>query len=158
MRFCRVQNTFYDFANTMEGGASRRTQSAPARREESQDVAQWRDVEEVGWSLRAAVEPAPVTLKLRNLPNQLHKKDLVNMLIEFGYGDCFLSLHLPMDVKMRHNAGYAFVNFADDETAGAFATAFHNHRFPNTKKRCRATRAAMQSWITPTVVGAARSW
>mmetsp|Transcript_62303 Transcript_62303/g.166962 ORF Transcript_62303/g.166962 Transcript_62303/m.166962 type:complete len:154 (+) Transcript_62303:66-527(+) len=148
MRFCRVQNTFYDFADTKESGAVRRAQSAPGNRE-AQSVRGWRDVEQTGWSLRAHAEPVPVTLKLRNLPNQLHKKDLVQMLIEFGYTDCYVSLHVPMDTKMRHNAGYAFVNFVDDETATSFSTTFHNYRFPNAKKRCRATRAAVQLWATP---------
>ncbi|XP_038896615.1 protein terminal ear1 homolog [Benincasa hispida] len=104
------------------------------------------------------------TLMIKNIPNQLRRNDLMNILDEH----CKLKnasfeknndnrldgrrrseydfVYLPMDFRKISNLGYAFVNFTNPTAASEFYKAFHRRQWnvAVNKKVCEIKRAKLQ--------------
>jgi hypothetical protein len=66
------------------------------------------------------------TLMLRNLPNKITQRRLMDRLEAYRYAIDFL--YLPTDFKNKCNLGYAFVNFAIGGAAAKFFKEFDGSR------------------------------
>merc|ERR550514_550286 len=66
------------------------------------------------------------TLMLRNLPNKLTQRRLVDRLEAYRYAIDFL--YLPTDFKNKCNLGYAFINFSMGSAAAKFFKEFDGTR------------------------------
>jgi hypothetical protein len=64
------------------------------------------------------------TVMIRNIPNNVTRADLLNVLIGAGFQGLFDFLYLPMDFKKNSNVGYAFVNLVSEEAADQIYAAF----------------------------------
>lgn len=70
------------------------------------------------------------TCMIKNLPNKLTAKQLVEVLSSIYY-NAFDFLYLRMDFKSRCNNGYAFVNFRQAEYIPIFLDAIQGKRWKN---------------------------
>ncbi|KAL9449860.1 hypothetical protein AB3S75_011733 [Citrus x aurantiifolia] len=98
------------------------------------------------------------TLMIRNIPNNLKRRDLLHILdnhcrVEYLKSNwhCkseFDFLYLPMDFRRRANLGYAFVNFTTAAGALRLWKAFNKYKWeveaPGNKKRCEIACADIQ--------------
>jgi len=63
---------------------------------------------------------APMTLMVRNLPEDLSQPALVEQIIDGGYKGLFDFVYMPMNFRGFGNFGYAFVNFISHDLALQF--------------------------------------
>lgn len=78
---------------------------------------------------RASKWQPPTTLMIRNVPGKYTQEDLMQDLMETGFGGTYNFLYLPMDKGTGASVGYAFVNFVDPITAANCMKWFEGHRF-----------------------------
>jgi hypothetical protein len=64
------------------------------------------------------------TIMLKNLPNNLNRDGLLELVNAAGFQTKCDFLYLPIDSKSDANLGYAFLNLVDAHTAQAFWSAF----------------------------------
>jgi len=57
------------------------------------------------------------TVMIRNIPNDLTRDDMIDLLVEKGFEAKFNFLYLPMDFRKWCGLGYAFVNLVSDDVA-----------------------------------------
>jgi hypothetical protein len=65
------------------------------------------------------------TVMIRNIPNNVTRADLLNVLAGAGFQGLFDFLYLPMDFKKDANLGYAFVNLESEEAADQIYGVFN---------------------------------
>lgn len=74
------------------------------------------------------------TLMIRNIPNFLTQRQLINMLGGRGLAGCFDFLYIPLDKGTMANVGYAFVNFVTPQWAVKCSEVLQNFRFKGHRK------------------------
>lgn len=90
----------------------------------------------------SASKPA-TTLMLRNIPNRCSQRALISELEALNFTGLFDFVYVPLDHRTMSNAGYAFVNFVNTETASAAMKAFESHHFSQQKKGKRCVAASI---------------
>lgn len=94
----------------------------------------------------ALLEEGVTTLMIRNLP-RIYTSEAVICEVEaiVPKGSCDF-VYLPWDVRRRSNISYAFINFANPESASRcfFRLSGHNWGLVKTAKCCRITAAHVQ--------------
>ena len=84
-------------------------------------------------------EPAPpfppaqvpiTTYMIRNIPTRFTSVTFVRLLEDYGFGNKFNFLYIPIDFRSGKNLGYAFINFLDPKDGVAFVHKFHSSRLP----------------------------
>merc|ERR1712137_603171 len=85
------------------------------------------------------------TVMLRNLPNNLNRCGLLDLLESHGFAARLNFLYLPIDFARQANLGYAFVNLVDVQAAEEFKACFQGFSEWNgpSKKVCEVL------WSTP---------
>lgn len=76
--------------------------------------------------------PDDTTLMLRNLPNKITQKRLLERMENYRMAINFL--YLPTDFENKCNLGYAFMNFRDGLAAARFAVEFDGTRLVGFRK------------------------
>jgi hypothetical protein len=64
------------------------------------------------------------TVMMRNLPNNMTREALIDIIDAEGFRDCYDFFYLPLDFKNMVGLGYSFVNLLDPETARRFHAHF----------------------------------
>jgi hypothetical protein len=64
------------------------------------------------------------TIMLRNIPNNITRAELVDLLVRYGFGGKFDFIYLPVDFNRKANLGYAFVNLSSHQEANRFFDIF----------------------------------
>ena len=57
---------------------------------------------------------------IRNIPNRVKTKDLLEQIQSLGFGESFDYYYMPLDLRAQQNKGYAFINSVDGKTAKEF--------------------------------------
>jgi len=70
------------------------------------------------------------TLMIRNVPCTFEIQDLVHVIEEAGFKDCYDFLYLPMRNEKPNNKGYALLNLHSQVLADKFKSCFHKKTFP----------------------------
>jgi len=85
------------------------------------------------------------TVMLRNLPNNLNRCGLLDLLDNHGFAARYNFMYLPIDFARQANLGYAFVNLVDEQAAEEFKVCFQGFSEWNgpSKKVCEVL------WSTP---------
>jgi len=73
------------------------------------------------------------TVMLRNIPSRYTQPTLLEEVYAHGFEGKIDFFYLPMDFTKRTNAGYAFLNFVDEETVQEFRKRFDNERLSGGK-------------------------
>jgi hypothetical protein len=68
--------------------------------------------------------PDLTSVMVRNIPNNLSRNQLVELLNTQGFHACFDFLYLPIDFAKSANLGYAYINLIDSANAIRFMVAF----------------------------------
>merc|ERR1712187_513583 len=71
----------------------------------------------------ASSEPL-TTVMMRNIPNNMTRGMLVDLLNTQGFVDTYDFVYLPVDFKSSHGLGYSFINFVSTEAARHFMARF----------------------------------
>jgi len=66
---------------------------------------------------KKAVIEKPTTLMLKNLPNELTRGQLLDIMIDEGFGDLVNFVYVPVNFSEASNFGYGFVNLETYEDA-----------------------------------------
>lgn len=64
------------------------------------------------------------TVMMRNLPNNLDREQLLQLMNEMGFEGVYNLVYLPMDFKSKAGLGYAFIDFKTSEDAQSFFQRF----------------------------------
>jgi hypothetical protein len=64
------------------------------------------------------------TVMMRNLPNNLDRRQLLQLMNQRGFQGRYNLVYLPMDFKSRAGLGYAFIDFQTNEDAESFFGQF----------------------------------
>jgi len=79
------------------------------------------------------------TLMVQNIPCRITQEQLVDVIVDLGFGDKYDFLYLPTcsrsSMTGRSNLGYGFINFSQPETAEAFGRVFTNYLFEGTRSK-----------------------
>lgn len=67
------------------------------------------------------------TVMMRNLPNNLDREQLVQLMDEEGFQGCYNLVYLPMDFKSKAGLGYAFIDFKGNCDAERFFQSFQGY-------------------------------
>jgi hypothetical protein len=67
------------------------------------------------------------TVMMRNIPNNLKRCELLQLLDDEGFQGHYDFLYLPVDLKSKSGLGYAFVNLVSHESALAFTKHFDGY-------------------------------
>jgi len=87
---------------------------------------------------------APTTLILSNLPKDLQQEDLIEIIDKEGFSGFYDFLHMPMDLDLSSNLGYATVNLTRHEYGLALSALMHGR-----SSWCGANTLACQvTWDT----------
>ncbi|KAL4196370.1 hypothetical protein AMTRI_Chr04g182900 [Amborella trichopoda] len=102
-------------------------------------------------------EAQKTTVMIKNIPNKISRKMLLNMLDEhcmqmnerFEDEDCrseYDFVYLPMDFKNKCNLGYAFVNLTSVKAAQRLNVSFHKRQWKllSSRKICEISFAKIQ--------------
>jgi len=81
------------------------------------------------------------SVMMRNLPNNLTRDMLLDMLRSEGYDGCFDFVYLPIDFQSNSGLGYAFINLTTHDVAVRFCDHFtgFNHWSLASEKVCHVT-------------------
>jgi hypothetical protein len=66
----------------------------------------------------------PTTIMMRNIPNNMTRTMLLDLVNAEGFVGSYDFLYLPVDFKSRVGLGYSFINFIDAEVASRFFQHF----------------------------------
>jgi len=93
----------------------------------------------------ASAQP-PTTVMLRNLPNNMTGEQLIELIDQKGFKDCYNLVYLPMDFKTKVGLGYAFVDLITNQDAHAFSKLFHGFSdwLMSSEKVCEVTWSSLQ--------------
>jgi len=69
------------------------------------------------------------TAMIRNVPNQLNRKQFVERLDQLGFWGLYDFVYVPIDRATRMNVGYAFVNFVNSESFRLCESTLQGKRF-----------------------------
>jgi len=64
------------------------------------------------------------TVMVRNLPNNLGRDQLLQLLNDEGFEGCYSFVYVPIDFKSKAGLGYAFIDFRSSEEADDFFPRF----------------------------------
>ncbi|XP_010263956.1 PREDICTED: protein terminal ear1 homolog [Nelumbo nucifera] len=111
----------------------------------------------------AQSEDTETTLMIKNIPNKLSRKEMLDFLDErcskerqtliseraaedAGMSLAYDFLYLPMDFRSRCNRGYAFVNFTSARAASILKQSINNYKWDilGSRKICEITFARIQ--------------
>jgi hypothetical protein len=67
------------------------------------------------------------TVMMRNLPNDLDREQLVQIMDEQGFEGCYDLVYVPIDFKSEAGLGYAFINLKDSCHAERFFQSFQGY-------------------------------
>jgi len=84
------------------------------------------------------------TVMLKNLPNNLLRDSLVQLLDDAGFNGAYDFLYLPIDFAKDANLGYAFLNLVDGDTATEFWSAFQG--FSNWGEDRASSKVCQLEW------------
>lgn len=81
------------------------------------------------------------TIMMRNIPNNLSRDQLVELLNDSGFEGKYDLVYVPIDFKNKVGLGYAFVNLSAHDDAEAFRCFFQGFKSWNiqTEKVCEVT-------------------
>jgi len=65
------------------------------------------------------------TVMMRNIPNNYSRQQLLDLINDQGFVNCYDLAYLPIDFKTEVGLGYAFINFVSSEDAERFRQYFH---------------------------------
>mmetsp|Transcript_101253 Transcript_101253/g.325371 ORF Transcript_101253/g.325371 Transcript_101253/m.325371 type:complete len:702 (+) Transcript_101253:49-2154(+) len=85
------------------------------------------------------------TVMLRNIPNDYLRNDLLQLLDEQSFTNCYDFVYLPVDFKRKAGLGYAFINLVDHTQALRFKSHFKGF---NTWK-VGSTKECVTEWGRP---------
>jgi hypothetical protein len=85
------------------------------------------------------------TVMMRNIPNNISRAGLLELLDRHGFKGCYDFIYLPIDLKRQASLGYAFVNFVSTDILEKFWETFDGFSSWDgpSKKICQV------SWSTP---------
>jgi hypothetical protein len=91
------------------------------------------------------------TMMICNIPCRLRRKELIDAIVEMGFGGRFDVVRIPGRFgHSKTNLGYAFIHFLQVTDADNFANAFEGYRFSSHKdsaKACTVKVAACQGGL-----------
>lgn len=84
------------------------------------------------------------TVMVRNIPNRYIRDTLLQTPVFAEFAGKFDFLYLPMDLALRANVGYAFVNFVSPEVVVEFYRRWHRVRWEQSNKTCEIAYGRLQ--------------
>jgi RNA recognition motif-containing protein len=91
-------------------------------------------------------ESGTTTVMLRNIPNRVKTKVVLEKVCSHGFGESFDFFYMPLDINSKQNKGYAFINFPDETVARKFYESVNNTSFEGrtSSKKIHVCTAAAQ--------------
>jgi hypothetical protein len=82
------------------------------------------------------------TVMMRNIPNNMTREMLLDLINAEGFADSYDFVYLPMDFKNKVGLGYSFINLADS----AVAEDFHAHFSGFTRWGLQSDKVCEMTW------------
>jgi hypothetical protein len=88
------------------------------------------------------------TLMIKHIPCRCTHQEVVDAIVEIGFGESYNFFYLPIRRGHEQNFGYAFIGFLDAELTNMFADAITGYRFTsrNSNKACEVAPARIQGF------------
>jgi hypothetical protein len=88
------------------------------------------------------------TLMIKNIPCRCSQQEVLDAIVEIGFGDLYNFFYLPIRRGHQQNFGYAFIGFMDKEITKQFGSAMTGYRFVNrnSSKACAVAPARIQGF------------